>query len=371
MRLHLSPTSLPPWALWAAFFLTCLPLWAPWAGPHDLFVSHLSPTLVSHSERSGPHDFTFPFVSHACLPLWVLWAAWFYMCLPLVSDTWWVPWAAWFYICLHLASHSGWSGPRDFALVSHLSPTLSALGRVILHVSPTCLPHLVATLNALGRMILHLSPTCLPHLPPTLGALGCMTFTLVFHLPPSCLPLWLLRAACFTFVSHLSPTCLPHVSPALGALGRVILHVSPTCLPLWALWATCFYICPPPILVSHSGCSGPHAFTFVPHLSPILVSHSGCSGPYAFTCVSHLFPTWLPLWKLWAAWFYTCLPLWMVWAAWFYTCLPLVFHAWRKICCYEICASFRVSLQHWTLLHLFGVDAGIIYVFFFNVYLCL
>ena len=91
------------------------------SGPHDLtLVFHLSPTLVSHSSRSG----MLVNLSPTCLP--------------------------------------------------HLSPTLGALGRMIWHLSSTCLPHLSPTLGALGRMIWHLSSTCLPHLSPTLGALGRM-----------------------------------------------------------------------------------------------------------------------------------------------------------------------------------------------------
>ena len=89
----------------------------------------------------------------------------------------------------------------------------------------------------------------------------------------------------FTLVSH---TCLPYFSHS-GCFEphdfTLVFHLSPT-------------------LVSHSGCSRPHAFTFVSQLSPSLVFHSGCSGPRDF---------------------FTCLPLWVVWAAWFYICLPLVF----------------------------------------------
>ena len=76
-----------------------------------LLVSHLSPTLTLvclHSACPGPRHFLIiiclPLVSRACLPLRVLWAAWFYTCLPLVS-------------------RAGCCGPRDFTLVSHLSPT--------------------------------------------------------------------------------------------------------------------------------------------------------------------------------------------------------------------------------------------------------
>ena len=193
--------------------------------------------------------------------------------------------AACFYTCL--------------PLVSRLSPTLGALGRMLLHLSATCLPlvfrdarpgprdfiHLSPTLGALGGVILHLSPTCLPHLSSILGALG-------FYI---CLPFWVLWD--FTFVSRLSPTCLP----------------------LRALWAAWFYMCLP------------------------LVSH-----------------TWLPFWMLWAAWFYTCLPLWVVWAAWFYICLPLDFTLDAKYVAIRFVPATVVSLQHWTLLHLFGVNAGII-----------
>ena len=151
------------------------------------------------------------------------------------------------YACLPLVSHSGCLGPHEFTLVSPLSPTLGALGRMSLHLSRTLVSHsgflgpheftlrLVSPLSPplwVGRMSLHLCPTCLPHLSPTLGSLGCMSL-------------------------HLSPPCLPLVSP-----------LSSPCLPL----------------VSHSGCLVPHEFTLVSHLFPALVSH---------TC--------LPLWVPWAA----------------------------------------------------------------------
>ena len=152
--------------------------------------------------------------------------------------------AACFYTCLPLVSHSGCSGPHDFTLVSGLSPTLGptlgALGRMLLHLSATCLPHLSPTLGGLGRMILHLSPTLVSHS----GCSGPHDFTLA---------------------SHLFPT--------LGGLGRMILHLSPT-------------------LVSHSGCSGPHDFTLASHLFPTL----GGLG----RMILHLSPTcFLPLWVLW------------------------------------------------------------------------
>ena len=120
------------------------------------------------------------------------------------------------------------------ALVSH------SLGRMILHLSPTCPLHL----GALGRMSLHLSSTWLPHLFFTLGVLGRMIYTCRLV------------------------TCLP-----LGVLGRMILHLSPHLSPM---------------LVSHSGCLGPHEFTLVFHLSPTLVPCLPLLGPFS-------------LWVSWAA----------------------------------------------------------------------
>ena len=188
------------------------------------------------------HTVTYMYIHwHTCTYIYIhvhTWAAWFYTCLPLVPHTW-VPWAAWVYTCLPLAPtlvfHSGCPGPHDFTLVSHLSPTL---------VFHTCLPlwvpwaacfklvsHLSPTLGVLGRMILHLSPTCLPHVSPTLDVWERMSLhlspTLVSH---TCLPLWVLWAE-FTLVSHLSPTlvshtCLPHLSPTLVShSGFLVSHV--------------------------------------------------------------------------------------------------------------------------------------------------
>ena len=270
MSLHLSPPCLPLWVPWAAWVYTCLPLVSQCGclGPHEFtLVSPMSPTgflgppclplwvpwaawvytclpLVSHSGCLGPHEFT---LVSPCLPLWVPWAAWVYTCLPLVSHSGclvhlsppclplWVPWAAWVYTCLPLVSHSGCLGPHEFTLVSPLSPTLGALGRMNVHLSRS------------------LSPTLVSHS----GFLGP-------HLSPTCLPLWVLGPHEFTLVSPLSPT--------LGALGRMSLHLSPPCLPLWVPWAAWVYTCLP--LVSHSGCLGPHEFTLVSHLSPTLVSHT-------------------------------------------------------------------------------------------------
>ena len=117
MSLHLSSTCLPH----LSFTLGVLGRMILHLSPTCL--PHLSPTLVSHSGCLGPHAFAlvshlfptcFPLVSHTCLPLWLL-------------------------------------GPHEFTLVSY-----------------TCLPGLSPTLGVLGRMILHLCPTCSSHL----GALG-------------------------------------------------------------------------------------------------------------------------------------------------------------------------------------------------------
>ena len=214
------------------------------------------------------------------------------------------PWAAWFCLCLRACVPLWVLWPHAFTLVSHLSPACLPLWvlwaacccicfPLVSHLSPTLGP----ALGALGRMLLHLSPTCLPLVSHS-GCSGPHAVAFVSRLSPTCLPLWVplwvLWAACFY-------TCLPLVSrlsPTPGALGRMLLHLFPACLPL----------------VSHSGsrsgCSGPHAFTLVSHLSPTLVSHSGRSGPHDFTLVSH-----------------TCLPLWVLGAAWFYNCFPIVSHS--------------------------------------------
>ena len=151
--LRLSPTCLPHLSpALGALGPSCLPL-----------LARLSPSFVSHSQ--SPWAVTcLPLVSHHFT----------FVCLPHLPPT---LWAACFYMCLQLV----------------LVAALNALGRVILHLSPT-----------LGRVLLHLSPTCLVSL--------------------ICLPLWELCAD-FTLVSL---ACLPHLSPTLSALGRMLLHVSPT-----------------------------------------------------------------------------------------------------------------------------------------------
>ena len=172
---------------------------------------------------------------------------------------------------------------------------VASLSRMFLPLSPG----LRSILGALGLMFLHLSPTLVSHS-------GCS------------------GPHVFTFVAHLSPTLVYHSGFSGPRDFTCVSHLSPT-------------------LGCHSECSGPHDFTLVSHLSPTLVSHPGCSGPHAFTFVSHLSPTLGALGRLILQLSPTCFPLWVLWAAWFYTCLPL-----SHLC------SFRVSLQHWTLLHLFG-----------------
>ena len=179
MSLHLSPPCLPHLSLaLGALGRVSLQL-SPTCRP---LVPPLSPTLVSYSGCLGLHDYScLPLVSHSGFlgpheftlvpPLSPTLGALGHMslhlsppCLPL-----WVPWTAWVYTCLPLVSHSGCLGPDEFTLVSH-----------------TCLPHLSPTLGSLGRMSLHLSPTCLP-----LGSLGRMNL----RLSPPCLPLWVTWAA--------------------------------------------------------------------------------------------------------------------------------------------------------------------------------
>ena len=62
--------------------------------------------------------------------------------------------------------------------------------------------------------------------------------------PQTGLPVW--GSYSFQRVASLGRMILP-LSPGLrstlGALGRMILHLSPACLPLWVLWAAWFYIC--------------------------------------------------------------------------------------------------------------------------------
>ena len=133
------------------------------------------------------------------------WAAWFCLCF-LACVPLWVLWATWFYICFPFISHSGLSGPHDFTLVSHLSPILISDSGCSRPHAFTLVYHLSPTLGDLGRMILYLSPTCLPHLSPTLVSHTCFPHlfpTLVSHI---FLPLWVLWAAWFCMylppVSH-------------------------------------------------------------------------------------------------------------------------------------------------------------------------
>ena len=184
-------------------------------------------------------------------------------------------------------------GPRDFAFVSGLAFHSGCSGRMLLHLSPTCLPLVVA------RCI------CFPLVSHSGSHSGCSGPHAFFPNRFTCMGFFLLLSkGCipgphdFAFVSGLAHS---------GCSGRMLLHLSPTCLPLVSRLsptlgelAACCCICFPLVSHSgsHSGCSGPHAFTLVCHLSFTLVSHSGWSGPRDFTLVSH---TCLPIWVLGAA----------------------------------------------------------------------
>ena len=108
-----------------------------------------------------------------CLPtshsmLWMLWAAWFYACPPLVSN--WAP------LCLQ--EYCGFWAAQFYTyvpLVSHLSPTVSQYAVGALHFSRT-----VDTLDVLCRMNLRLSPPCLSYcLQISCGCSGLQEATLV------------------------------------------------------------------------------------------------------------------------------------------------------------------------------------------------
>ena len=148
--------------------------------------------VLSKGCMRGPHDFAFVsglafpglvilHLSPTCLPLWMLWAVWYYTGLPLVS-------------------------PYDFRLA------LVSLGRMSI-MSSTCLPF--------GPHDLHLSP-----------------IRLIFWV------LWAACfCSCFRLVSPLvSPAVSPLVSPlvfryahyAVGAVGPMLPCLSPTCSRLFS-----------------------------------------------------------------------------------------------------------------------------------------
>ena len=142
-------------------------------------------------------------------------------------------------MCLPLVSHSGSGWSHDFphlspiclSCVSHLSPTLGRVGRMISLTCPPfvfhliCLPLFSHSGSQWSHDFPHLSPICLSFVshsgPGRMISLSCLPFA--FHL----------SFMCFSFVSHLSPT--------LGLAGRMIsltclplvFRLSPTCLPLW------------------------------------------------------------------------------------------------------------------------------------------
>ena len=146
MSYHFFPqTGLPVWGSYSfqrvaslgRMILPLSPGLHPTLGALGRMSLHLSSTCLSHLSATpgalGRMSLQFTLVSHTYLPH--------------LSST--------------LVSHSGCLGPHESTLVSHLSPTLVS-------------PHLSPTLGALGRMSLHLSPTLVPH---------------------TCLPLWVPWAA--------------------------------------------------------------------------------------------------------------------------------------------------------------------------------
>ena len=233
---------------------------------------------------TGPHDFTF--VSGlAFLP---------------VPATLWVLW------------------PHVFSLVSHLYPTVSTrlwvlcFGRMYFLLSTICLPlvsHCVQCLRCARRMILHLSPTCLPLSPLACGCFGRMFFHLsptfssplwvLSHLSPACAPLSPVSCGCFgRMILCLSRICLPLSPVRCGRFGRMIFHLSPTCLPLVSnvssrmilhMSPTCLPLSPVPC-----GCSP----IYLPLVPRVLWLHD-------FTLVSHMSPTCASR-VLWPHDFYTC-----------------------------------------------------------------
>ena len=136
-------------------------------------------------------------------------------------------------------------------------------GRVILHLSPTCVslsPSNKYAMDALGCMVPHFSPPLLPFLSTCLAVCcGCFgphdsaCLRLFSDLPPTCLRLasdlfaipWKRWVAwcynCFQLISQYAVGALGHMnlhfSPiyAQGGLGHLNLNVrplSPTCPPL-------------------------------------------------------------------------------------------------------------------------------------------
>ena len=170
---HLSPTSLP--LVFSHYILDSLRAWFK-------CVSHLSP-LVSHLCPS------------AFWMLWVLESAWFRTCFPRVSE---LSRTTLCILCPHdirLVSHF-------FPLVSQYTPLWPTWFRISLPLVSTCLALVsqfaLDALSALVRMILHLSPSCVP-LHSGLSA------RMISHWSPSYLPV---RFALLRMILHLFPTCV-------------------------------------------------------------------------------------------------------------------------------------------------------------------
>ena len=113
-----------------------------WSGPPESkrvsLVSHLSPTVSKYAV--GALGRIILHLYRTCL--WMLWAAWFCVCTPLVSHL---------FLTLRVLRAT-----RDSALVSPFSILFSHTCRQVAHrLTPTVSKYAV---GALGRMSLHLSP---------------------------------------------------------------------------------------------------------------------------------------------------------------------------------------------------------------------
>ena len=211
----------------------------------------------------------------------------------------------------------------NFALVSHLSPDVSILLTRDFRLVSTSLPLVsqctLDALSALVRMISHLSPTSLP---------------VVSQYNLHSLPAWF--QGCFSLVSQRT---LEDLNDLVHMLWHfVVPHYALDSLVAWfQAPPTWFQACPPlasTCLPVHPGCSEcfvPHHRPLVSHLAPSCLSRR--SGFWAHMIsirmtshLSYLSPT--RLWMLCSRDFTAGLrmrwKLWMLWSAWFRTCLPAV-----------------------------------------------
>ena len=187
------------WMLWAAWFHAFLAHFchfsppvsqcavgalsrmnSRWSGPPESklvsLVSHLSPTVSKYAV--GALGRIILHLYRTCL--WMLWAAWFCVCTPLVSHlflTAFLPHLS--PGCPPLDSHClevrcGCSGPHESTLVSRAVGALSNL-----HLSPSCLPLPGSALvSPVGCLVLRfrrkvwMSPVCLQLSPSTVLVLS-------------------------------------------------------------------------------------------------------------------------------------------------------------------------------------------------------